>query len=138
MQAEIQDIETVEAVEPWHCRWKIAGTIKQFFAVEPVISNIIAIVLCAGCLILLNYPALLPKLGKYHLYIIYAIKCLIGLQLIKAATKSLLLSFSAIALAGIALWLCYSGLFFVGTQAIWQQMMVMGILGLGISIIFIP
>jgi hypothetical protein len=56
---------------------KLLRMLLAMVAIEPVLMNIIAISLGLGILLLLTYPALLPKLGKYHVYLTYVIYALI-------------------------------------------------------------
>jgi len=91
--------------------------------------------LATSILVLLNYPILFPKLGKYHHYFIYLIYGLILLQTIKSATKSLFIPVMAMIIAGV-------GIALLSLNPDWQfisfdvlkKMMLLGMIGVATSV----
>ena len=65
--------------------------LKALFAIEPVIPNVIALILCAIALYILGCKNFIPDIGKYHKYFYNAFQLLFGYQVIISAKKSLLL-----------------------------------------------
>ena len=114
---------------------KLLKMIQALLAIEPILINLVAIVLAMGILILLNYPTLFPKLGKYHQYLTYIIYALILIQTMKSATKSLFIPILAIVIAGL-------GMALLSFNPAWQfisldvlkKMMLLGAIGVSISI----
>jgi len=116
---------------------KLGCTFKAMVALEPVMANLITIVLCGGSLYLLRFPHLLPNLGKYHAFLACSLQGLIAYQVIRSATQSLLLPLLAMIIAGVGIWLSQSDL---GTGlpvlVLSKDLLLVGILGIGVFSIF--
>lgn len=114
---------------------KLLSMVRLSLAIEPILANLVAIILGMGLFILLNHPSLLPQLGKWHHFFMNVIYGLILLQTIKSATKSLFLPMTTIAIAGI-------GIALLSLNPDWQlisldtlkKMMLLGIIGVATSI----
>lgn len=118
--------------------YKLVRMVRAMLAFEPVMANIIAISLGLVVLLLLNYPILFPKLGKYHLYLTYAIYALITMQIIRSASKSLLIPFMAMAIAGVGYLILFinPGWHFF-SSAILKHLMLLGVIGVATGIFVI-
>jgi hypothetical protein len=115
--------------------FKLFKMLRAMIAFEPVLINLIAIGLGCGVLLLLSHPALFPKMGKYHLWLTYAIYVLITVQTIRSAAKSLFIPFLALMLSGIG-YLClslYPDWHFIST-AILKQLMLLSVIGIATAI----
>jgi len=117
---------------------KIAAISRAMISVEPIYSNIIALVLAAGILFLFNQPALFPNMGPYKNYMIYLLNGLIIMQTVKSATKSLLIPLFLLAIAGIGFVSrhYYPTLHLFKTEIL-QQLMLVGVIGIATSIFMI-
>ena len=111
--------------------------IKYMTSIEPIIGNLIAIGLAIGVLVLLGHPALFPKwISKYHHYLTYAIYFGMVIQLLKSASQSILLPLLALGIGGLGFWAMNlePEMQLVGVTTL-QQFMLLGVLGMAISII---
>lgn len=114
---------------------KLLNMIRVSLAIEPILANLVAIILGVGLLILLNHPSLFPQLGKWHHFLMNVTYGLILLQTIKSATKSLFIPVIAVAIAGI-------GIAVLSLNSDWQlisldtlkKMMLLGMIGVATSI----
>ncbi len=82
---------------------KFFYTFCELAALEPIITNLIAIALCLGALLLLKFPEMLPNLGSYHKFYVYGIQGLAAFQIVKSASKSILLPLLAVFCASIGI-----------------------------------
>jgi hypothetical protein len=117
--------------------YKLINVVRVMVAVEPVIINMIAMGLGFAILLLLNHSGLFPKLGIYQFYFKYLVCALITIQMIRSSTKSLFIPFLILAVAGIA-YLAPTinpNLHFLKLEII-QQLMLLGVIGIGGFILF--
>ena len=114
---------------------KLLALLRTSLAVEPILVNLMAILLAMGLLVLLHYPSLFPNLGHYHPYFSWLIYGLILLQTLKSATKSLLIPVIAIGIAGLGmLLLSFSPDASMLSLDTLKKMMLLGVIGVGISV----
>lgn len=115
---------------------KLLKMMQASLAIEPILVNLVAIILGIGLFILLNHPSLFPTLGKWHHFFMNVTYGLILLQTIKSATKSLFIPMMAMAIAGI-------GIALFSLNLDWQlisfdtlkKMMLLGMIGVATSIL---
>ena len=114
---------------------KLLALLRISLAVEPILVNLMAILLAIGLLVLLHYPILFPNLGHYHPYFTSIIYGLILLQTLKSATKSLLIPVIAIGIAGLGmLLLSFSPDASMLSLDTLKKMMLLGVIGVGMSV----
>lgn len=114
---------------------KLLNMIRVSLAIEPILANLVAIILGIGLFILLNHASLFPQLGKWHHFFMNVIYGLILLQTIKSATKSLFIPFMALSIAGF-------GMGLLSLMPDWalisldtcKKLMLLGVIGVGTSI----
>lgn len=117
---------------------KLSRMIFTMMAIEPVMVNLLAILLGLGILFLLNYPSLFPKIGKYHQYLTYAIYGLISLQTIRSATKSLFIPIIALLISGIGfLSISLNPHIPFFNMEFLKQLMLLGVIGVSAAIFVI-
>ena len=117
---------------------KTAEDFKLVLAIDPIITNIMALSLCAGLLFILESKEFSPHLGKYHNIGYRIIQLLACYQVIKSAKKSLLLPLLTIivSIAGIlAHHYSFGFLVEIGTL---QKMMLLGVIAAAVTIFYIP
>lgn len=131
--------EVLSKKQPIQLSYKFFKTFQALAAIEPVISNIIAIAICLGVLMLLKFPEMLPHLGKYYKYCIYAAEGLAAYQIIKSSSKSLCLPVTAIMVAsmGVLMDVYITKLPYINIST-WRDIAMVGIVGVGLSVFFIP
>jgi hypothetical protein len=114
---------------------RLFSTLRLMSAFDPIIPNLIAVGLCALALTLLSFPGLVPNMGKYHAYLCYAIDAVAVCQVIKSATKSLLLPLMVIIVASLGLTLGYLFAPFAAVipLLVFKKLMLMGVVGVGVS-----
>lgn len=109
--------------------------IKAMLAVRPILGNIIALLLATVALYYVFNEIQLKAFGGSRHYFAIGIAGLAGFQIIKSATRSLLLLLLAIACGGlISHQLGTHQALFYFHPVMYQALMVVGIVGLGVAI----
>lgn len=116
----------------------IAERIRGMFSVRPVIGNIIALLLAGIALYYIFNEIKEPWFIKYQNYFGIGIQLFAALQIIKSGSRSLLLPVLALVVGGIASHSLSADqtLFHFG-RAFFEHLTIVGVIGIGISILSI-
>ena len=112
--------------------------LAKMFSLRPVIGNIIALLLSCLILYYLFYEVRIHGFTKYQSYFEIGIQLLAALQVIKSGTRSLILPFLALVVGTVvAHTLPHNQTLFHFGQVFYQRMMIVGIIGLAVSVLAI-
>lgn len=112
--------------------------IKGMFSVRPILGNIIALLLSGIALFYIFKEVNLAGFAKYQWYFAIGIQIFAAIQIIKSGTRALLLPVLALVLGGLAAHsLSGNQTLFHFNQLFYQHLMIVGIIGLGVSILSI-
>jgi len=116
----------------------VLGRLGLMLGVRPVIGNMIAIGVALAALVVLQHEVILHGFAKYQHYIGIGLLAFAGLKIIKSATRSLLLPLVATAAGAVVSHsLGHHHLLFGYGVTFYQYVMIVGIIGLGISVLSI-
>lgn len=110
-----------------------AATIKRLIALEPVIPNIIAVILCVSAIMLIGHKDILPNIGKCHTYLNTLLQGLAAYQIIRSSAKSLLLPLITISIAIVGLTMIQHAPSLI-SKNIFQDLVLVGIIGVTITV----
>ncbi len=118
--------------------FRIKETIRILFSIDSIMMNIVALILCGVMLFILDQKEWIPNMGKNHLYLYRAAQLLACLQIFRSATRSLILPVAVILFAGSAI-INYTVLHAALPISLstLREMMLIGIIGMGISIFYL-
>ena len=118
-----------------HLMDRAIASFLKMMSVRPVIRNLVAILVLMGCVVcLLNFLHIKPLEGKI-IYFCYFIEIAVGIQILKSATRSLLIPVSATLIgAVVANTMPEGSLFLMHHQLFYQILMVTGIVGVMMSV----
>jgi hypothetical protein len=131
----MENISTPIQINRFSLPKKLLKMLQASVAIEPILVNLVAIILGMGLVILLNHPNLFPKLGKWHHFFINTTYGLILLQTIKSATRSLFIPVVVLCIAGVGI-----GLLNFIPICHWisldfcKKLILLGVIGMGTSI----
>ncbi len=112
--------------------------IKNMFSFRPIIGNVIALLLSMVALYYIFHEVDMAGFGKYRSYFAIGIQIFAAIQIIKSATRSLLLPILAMIVGGsIAHSIGAHELLLHFDKAFYEHLMITGIIGLGVAILTI-
>jgi hypothetical protein len=114
--------------------YRMKELLQILFALEPIMINVIALVLCGVMLFVLGFRDAMPNLGKYHSYLYHGIQFLACYQVIMSGKKSLMLPLLTILIAGIGVAAHRHSVPLPIDLSILKDMVVVGIVGTALSI----
>ncbi len=116
----------------------LIGRIKNMFSFRPIIGNVIALLLSMVALYYIFHEVDMAGFGKYRSYFAIGIQIFAAIQIIKSATRSLLLPILAMIVGGsIAHSIGTHELLLHFDKAFYEHLMITGIIGLGVAILTI-
>lgn len=118
-----------------HLMDKALASFLKMMSVRPVIRNLVAIFVLMGCVVcLLDFLHIKALEGKI-IYFCYFIEVAVGIQILKSATRSLLIPVAATLIgAVVANTMPEGSLFLMHHQLFYQILMVTGIVGVMMSV----
>jgi hypothetical protein len=118
-----------------HLMDKALSSFLKMMSVRPVIRNLVAIFVLMGCVVcLLDFLHIKALEGKI-IYFCYFIEVAVGIQILKSATRSLLIPVAATLIgAVVANTMPEGSLFLMHHQLFYQILMVTGIVGVMMSV----
>lgn len=122
----------------WHLIELLQTRFIRMLSPRPIIGNLIAIGIMLVALFFLQHEVTLHHFEKYRHYIGVSLLCFAGLQIIKSSSRSLILPLLAMVIGAMISHTLtpHETLLSYGTT-FYQYVMIVGIIGLGISAITI-
>lgn len=112
--------------------------IVGMFAVRPIIGNVIALLIAGVVMFYIFHEMKAAGFGKYQAYFGIGIQLFAAIQVIKSGTRSLLLPFLALVVGStVAHGLAVHHTLLDFDKVFYQHLMIVGIIGLGASILSI-
>jgi len=112
--------------------------IRGMFSLRPIVGNIIALGISIIALYYIFTELQHAGLGKYQPYALIGMQIFAAIQIIKSGTRSLLLPALALIVGTTAMHSLHHGqMLFHFTKSFYEHLMVVGIIGLGISVLSI-
>ncbi len=137
---QLPDIDTIlksQRDKP-HSLKLFLDRVRGMFSVRPIIGNIIALLIAGIALFYIFDEVNVTGFGKYQSYFAMGIEIFAAIQIIKSATRGLLLPFLALTIGGTiahSLGADQSLLHF--NKAFYEGLMITGIIGLGVAVLCI-
>lgn len=114
------------------------GRIRGMFSLRPIIGNIIALLIAGIALFYIFNEIDMAGFGKYQSYFAIGIQIFAAIQIIKSATRGLLLPFLALIVGGtIAHSLGADQTLLHFNKTFYEHLMITGIIGLGVAVLSI-
>ena len=112
--------------------------IRGMFSLRPIIGNIIALLISMVALYYIFHEVDMAGFGEYKNYFAIGIQIFAAIQIIKSATRGLLLPFLALIVGGtIAHTLGAHQTLLHFNKAFYEHLMIVGIIGLGVAVLSI-
>lgn len=112
--------------------------LKGLHSYQPMMSNLVALGLIALIAVVSQIPWLFPDLAKHHHYVMMVLGLLAAIQIVRAATKSLLFPSICTLVAGSGIVILHFHLLALSVSlAYLQGLLLLGTLGLCVSIFHI-
>ena len=112
--------------------------VRGMFSLRPIIGNIIALLIAGIALFYIFNEVNMTGFEKYQSYFAIGIQIFAAIQIIKSATRGLLLPFLALIIGGsIAHSLGAHETLLHFNKAFYQHLMITGIIGLGVAVLSI-
>ncbi len=112
--------------------------IRDMFSLRPIIGNIIALLIAGVALFYIFREVNMAGFKDYQSYFAIGIQLFAAVQIIKSATRSLLLPFVALVLGGaVAHNIGHHQTLLHFNQQFYQHLMIVGIIGLGVAVLSI-
>jgi len=138
----MQSTDTYKALKTrrqgYHFFELLFGRIRGMFALSPIIGNIIALLIAGIVLFTIFNEVDAAGFKGYQSYFVIGIQLFAAIQIIKSATRGLLLPFLALIVGGVmAHGLGGEQTFLHLGKAFYEHLMIVGILGLGVAVLSI-
>jgi len=112
--------------------------IRSMFSLRQIIGNIIALLIAGVALFYIFHEANMAGFEKYQNYFAIGIQVFAAIQIIKSATRGLLLPFLALVVgASVARSLGADQTLLHFNKTFYQHLMITGIIGLGVAVLSI-